>query len=75
MYNQENNIKALDYLTIFSAILQVFNYIENARQTTDDSILKEFRRQDEELFAKVLKNQEDLNKRFEKIEKILESKG
>ena len=75
MDNQENNIRALDYLTIFSAILQVFNYVENARQTTNDVILKELRRQDEELFAKVLKNQEELNKRFEKIEKILESKG
>lgn len=75
MDNQENNIRALDYLTIFSAILQVFNYVENARQTTNDVILKELRHQDEELFAKVLKNQEELNKRFEKIEKILESKG
>lgn len=75
MNNQENNIKALDYLAIFSAILQIFNYIENARQTTNDDILKELRHQDQELFAKVLKNQEDLNKRFEKIEKILELKG
>ena len=43
-------------------ILQIFNYIENAKQTSNDRIMNELQKQDREYFDKIIS----------KLDKILE---
>ena len=43
-------------------ILQIFNYIENAKQTSNDRIMSELQKQDREYFDKIIL----------KLDKILE---
>jgi hypothetical protein len=35
-------------------ILQIFNYIENAKQTSNDRIMNELQKQDREYFDKII---------------------
>lgn len=61
----------LDVVTLGSAVLQVLSYIENLKQTSTDSLMKELKFQDKELFGKMLDGQEEIKKRLDKIENLL----
>lgn len=47
----------LDLLTVLSMILQVESYEQNLRQTSNDDLLNELQRQNQEYLDKILYNQ------------------
>lgn len=47
----------LDLLTVLSMILQVESYEQNLRQTSNDDLLNELQKQDQEYLGKILDNQ------------------
>lgn len=47
----------LDLLTVLSMILQVESYEQNLRQTSNDDLLNELQRQNQEYLDKILENQ------------------
>lgn len=59
-----NNIKELDYLTLFSTFLSVLNYSENLRQTSTDELMTELKTQNQEYLEKIIKNQEEILRRI-----------
>jgi len=53
-----NQYSLLDLLTILSVILQMQNYEEEKKSSTNDDIAKHLAKQDTEYLQKILKNQE-----------------
>lgn len=47
----------LDLLTVLSMILQVESYEQNLKQTSNDDLLNELQKQDQEYLGKILDNQ------------------
>lgn len=47
----------LDLLTVLSMILQVESYEQNLKQTSNDDLLNELQKQDQEYLDKILDNQ------------------
>lgn len=47
----------LDLLTVLSMILQVESYEQNLRQTSNDDLLNELQRQNQEYLDKILDNE------------------
>lgn len=49
-----------DNLALFANILQIFNYIENAQQTSNDIILQELQKQNKLYLEEILRRLERL---------------
>lgn len=47
----------LDILTVFSVILQVVGYQNDIKQSSNDDLMSELRRQDEEYLKRIVQNQ------------------
>lgn len=69
------NFRAIDALTIFSSILQIFSYTENLKQTSNDYIYNELRKQDSEYLAKILEGQKEIKQKLDKVIELLEVEG
>lgn len=50
----------LDLLTVLSMILQVESYEQNLKQTSNDDLLNELQKQDQEYLDKILDNQDKI---------------
>ena len=69
-----NNNQTLDMtekLSALSDILQLYNTYLNIKQSNNDDIMNELRKQDNEYFAKILKALDDIEKRLDRIEDLL----
>ena len=66
MHSQNNN--CLDGLAIFSDILQVQNYIENAKQTKNDELMQALEHQNQDYLELILRNQTEILNRLERLE-------
>ena len=64
---QNDNQVFLDFLTIFSVVLQMAIYDETRKQTSTDELMEELQKQDREYFEKIIENQ---NKILNKLAKI-----
>ena len=69
------NFRTIDALTIFSSILQIFSYTENLKQTSNDYIYNELRKQDSEYLAKILEGQKEIKQKLDKVIELLEVEG
>ena len=52
-----NNINALDMLTILSVILQIMGYKNDISQSSNDDLMRELQRQDKAYLEKIIDNQ------------------
>ena len=64
---QNDNQVFLDFLTVFSVVLQMAIYDETRKQTSTDELMEELQKQDREYFEKIIENQ---NKILNKLAKI-----
>lgn len=71
----QSNFRALDALAIFSSIVQIFSYTENLKQTTNDRIYSELRKQDREYLTKILEGQKEIKQKLDKVIELLEVEG
>ena len=55
-----NNIFDDNQLALFANIVQIFNYIENTQQTSNDRIMMELQRQNKVYLEEILKRLERL---------------
>lgn len=72
---EQSNFRALDAIAIFSSILQIFSYTENLKQTSNDYIYNELRKQDSEYLAKILEGQKEIKQKLDKVIELLEVEG
>lgn len=68
---EDTELGFLDVVTLGTAVLQVLSYIENLKQTSTDSLMKELKFQDKELFGKILENQEEIKQKLDRLENLL----
>ena len=64
---QNDNQVFLDFLTVFSVVLQMAIYDETRKQTSTDELMEELQKQDREYFKKIIENQ---NKILNKLANI-----
>lgn len=57
MSDNSKQLSRLDLLTVLSMILQVESYEQNLKQTSNDDLLNELQKQDQEYLDKILDNQ------------------
>lgn len=57
MSDNSKQLSWLDLLNVLSMILQVESYEQNLRQTSNDDLLNELQKQDQEYLGKILDNQ------------------
>ena len=67
MNGQDNNLTFLDLLSIFSVMLQVFNYQMGQQSASTDDLMAELQRQDKAYLEKIIENQ---NKILEKLAEL-----
>ena len=69
MNNQEFNSELL--LTLLGTLLGILNYQENLKQISNDDLLEELRRQDNDLFSTVIKQNELIIRQNREIIRML----
>lgn len=57
MSDNSKQLSWLDLLNVLSMILQVESYEQNLKQTSNDDLLNELQKQDQEYLNKILDNQ------------------
>jgi hypothetical protein len=57
MSDNSKQLSWLDLLNVLSMILQVESYEQNLKQTSNDDLLNELQKQDQEYLDKILDNQ------------------
>lgn len=57
MSDNSKQLSWLDLLNVLSMILQVESYEQNLKQTSNDDLLSELQKQDQEYLDKILDNQ------------------
>lgn len=57
MSDNSKQLSWLDLLAVLSMILQVESYEQNLKQTSNDDLLNELQKQDQEYLDKILDNQ------------------
>lgn len=68
----DNNFETLDILSIISFIISILNYQENLKQTSNNELLKELRKQDEIMTNEIIDRLQTIEKQNKKILNILE---
>lgn len=58
MLNDDFNV--LERLDVIANVLQILNYIENTKQTSNDKIMKELQHQNAEYLEKIIKQNEKI---------------
>ena len=66
-FNQEQ-------LAILANVVQIFNYIENAQQTSNDRIMMELQRQNKIYLETSVKQNNEIIERLQRIEENLKEK-
>lgn len=66
-FNQEQ-------LALLANVVQIFNYIENAQQTSNDRIMMELQRQNKIYLETSVKQNSEIIERLQKIEENLKEK-
>lgn len=61
------NNQCLDGLAIFSDILQVLNYFENAQQTKNDELMQALERQNKVYLEKIIQQNEQILERLKNV--------
>lgn len=64
---QNNNLGALDMLTIFSVILQMMGFQNDMSQSSNDDLMRELQKQDREFLDKIIANQEEILRKLAEI--------
>lgn len=62
-----NNMAGLDGLAVLSDILQIFNYVENSRQTKNDEIMQELQHQNAEYLELIIKQNAEILERLKNV--------
>lgn len=62
MNNRGNNLSFLDFLTIYSVILQMSGYEQNLKQASTDDLMKELQHQNKDYLERVIENQKEIMK-------------
>lgn len=62
----------LDYLTVFSVVLQTHQYVSMMRQVSNNEILHDIEEEQERVLKVLLKNQEKILENQQKILSLLE---
>lgn len=62
----------LDYLTVFSVVLQTHQYVSTMRQVSNNEILHDIEEEQEKVLKVLLKNQEKILENQQKILSLLE---
>lgn len=70
-----NDVLDLDGLGAFADVLQVLNYAENLTQTSNDKILNELQKQNNLYLEQLIKNQQEIIARLERIENVRFTEG
>lgn len=65
------NYGGLDGLNYYANILQIASYQELLNQADNDDIMTELDRQNKEFLEQILKNQAEILKRLERLEKCM----
>ena len=63
-----NNSLNQDQLALLANVVQVFNYIENMQQTSNDRIMLELQRQNKVYLETSIKQNNEIIKRLERLE-------
>lgn len=58
-----------EQLALLANIVQIFNYVENTQQTSNDRIVLELQRQNEIYFGLLIKLNKEILKKLEKLSK------
>ena len=66
-FNQEQ-------LALLANVVQIFNYIENAQQTSNDRIMMELQRQNKIYLETSIKQNHEIIERLQRLEKNLKEK-
>lgn len=66
-FNQEQ-------LALLANVVQIFNYIENAQQTSNDRIMMELQRQNKIYLETSIKQNNEIIERLQRLEKNLKEK-
>ena len=66
-FNQEQ-------LALLANVVQIFNYIENAQQTSNDRIMMELQRQNKIYLETSVKQNSEIIERLQRLEKNLKEK-
>lgn len=71
MSDNSKQLSWLDLLNVLSMILQVESYEQNLKQTSNDDLLNELQKQDQEYLNKILDNQNKIINLLNDIESKL----
>ena len=64
--NEQQQFGFLDILAIVGFIMQMANYQQNSKQTSNDDLMKEMRQQDQVYFKKIIQQNEEILKIIKK---------
>lgn len=64
-----NNIKELDHLALFGTFLGCLNYTENLKQSSNDDIILELKKQNEKYLNRIIEQNELIIKLLKEGEK------
>lgn len=60
--NENAEVRDLSYLTLFSSFLGCMNYVENLKQTSNDDLMEELKKQNTEYIEKILEQNDQILK-------------
>ena len=63
-----NNALSQEQLALLANVVQIFNYMENAQQTSNDRIMMELQRQNKIYLEKSIKQNNEIIERLERLE-------
>lgn len=66
----QNNNSNQEQLALLANVVQIFNYIENMRQTSNDRIMLELQRQNEVYLETSIKQNNEIIERLERLENV-----
>lgn len=60
--NEQQEVRDLSYLTLFSSFLGCMNYVENLKQTSNDDLMDELKKQHTKYFEKIIEQNDQILK-------------
>lgn len=65
-----NNSLNQEQLALLANVVQIFNYIENSQQTSNDRIMLELQRQNKVYLETSIKQNKEILKKLERLENV-----
>lgn len=65
MNNIDNEIKSTDYLAMLGTFLGVLNYSQNLRQTSNDDLMEETKRQTDVYLKEIIRQNNEILRRLD----------